>query len=172
MYQSVDAALQDAYRFGCLRIEPQNNTAQVMAWCENKGVVGNGAVGLTQAEWHANAAMIQAKVESVLNRYELAAVEMQYSGGLKQDGIIDLTAYIEQQNTGVNLLVCDAIIAHIFTGKPKQTAIMDKYDMSKGAYWRQHKKIKGVVAALHNSAICKLECVFIEAGIMQAIDAA
>lgn len=171
MYRSVDKALQDAYRFGCLRIEPQNNTAQIMEWCESKGVVGSGAAGLTQAEWHANAAMIQAKAESVLTRYELAAVEMQYSGGLKQDGIIDLTAYIEQQNNGVNLLVCDDIIANIFTGRPKQTAIMDKYDMSKGAYHRQHRKIKGIIAALLNSAICKLECAFIDAGIVENTDA-
>lgn len=38
MYRNTDEALRDAYRFGSLRIEPQNNTAQICRWIESKGV--------------------------------------------------------------------------------------------------------------------------------------
>ena len=135
-------------------MEPLNNTASVCAWCESKGVTGGGG-DLTQAETHANAAMIISKIERVLNRYELAAVECKYSADLS--GIVDITAYIEEQNKGVNLLICDAILSNLFTGLPKKTAIMDKYDISNGYLYRQREKIKRVVAALETTAILKLQ---------------
>ncbi|KLT73265.1 hypothetical protein PL75_03300 [Neisseria arctica] len=154
MYRSVDEVLRDVYRLHAVRIEPMNNTAQVMQWCEYKGVRGGGGE-LTQHEHHANAAMVIARVERVLNRYELAVVQCQYSADYS--GIIDLTAFIERQNKGVNLLICDAVLSNLFSGQPKQTAIMDKYDLSKGHFYRQQKKVKGIVAALLDSAVCKLQ---------------
>ena len=35
MYRSVDAALSAAYKIWGVRIEPQNNTAQVINWKES-----------------------------------------------------------------------------------------------------------------------------------------
>lgn len=170
MYASVDAALEDAYRFGCLRIEPQNNTAKVMDRCVNKGAVGRGGSSLTQSEWHANAAMIQAKVERALNRYELAAVQMQYSEGLKIDGIINLATYICQKNKDINMLTCAEIIVNIFTCRPKQTAIMDKYDLSKGKYYRYEQKIRRVINELINRAVCKLDAPFQDGGLVKYLE--
>lgn len=158
MYKSVDQALRAAYKLRGVRIEPQNNTAQVMGWCASKGVL-QGSGELTQHEHHANAAMIISRIERVLNRYELAAVELHYTGGLKADGIIDLTAYIERENKGVNLLICDALLAHIFCGV-KQEAIQDKYDLNRKYVYRQKKKINAIVNALLNSAWAKLEIEF------------
>ena len=159
MYKNVDEVLRDIYRFGALRIEPLNNTAQVCQWIENKGVSGSKS-SLTQAEWHANAAMIQSRIERVLNRFELAAVELQYTGGLKADGIVDLTALIEEQNKGVNLLICDDLLMNLFTGTPGRMQIQDKYDFSERTFHRQKNKIKKSIAELLNSAICKLEIEF------------
>ena len=159
MYQSVDQALRAAYKLWAVRIEPLNNTAQIMDWCASKGVLQGGGE-LTQHEHHANAAMIISRVERVLNRFELAAVELQYTGGLKADGIVDLTAFIEQENRGVNLLICDDVLMNLFTGTPNRMKIQDKYDVSECTFHRQKNKVKKLIAELLNSAICKLEIEF------------
>lgn len=164
MYRSLDECLRNVYRLSSVCIEPLNNTAQVMNWCETKGAGGSGSA-LSQSEWHANAAMILARIGRILNRYEAAAIRAEYGGML--DGIIDLTAFIESANIGVNLLICDDVLAHIFTGFPKQTVIQDKYNLSKGGFWRQKKKVGGIVAALLDSAQCKLDDDFKQCGIIQ-----
>lgn len=163
MYRTVEEVLGDVYKIRGVRMEPLNNTAAVCEWCKNKGVKYGGG-DLTQAETHANAAMIISKIERVLNRYELAAVECKYSDDLS--GIIDLTAYIEEQNNGVNLLLCDAILSNLFIGRPKYTEIMDRYDISKGSVCRQFKKVKSIIAALENTAEVKLYDEFKSCGII------
>lgn len=163
MYKNVEQVLRDVYKIQGVRMEPLNNTASVCAWCESKGVMGGGGE-LTQAETHANAAMIISRIERVLNRYELAAVECKYSADLS--GIIDLTAYIEEQNNGVNLLLCDAILSNLFIGYPKQTNIMDRYDVSKATVWRQQKKISQIIARLEETAQIKLYDEFKRCGII------
>ena len=164
MYKNVDDVLRDIYRFGALRIEPLNNTAQVCKWIENKGVSGSKS-SLTQAEWHANAAMIQSRMR-VLNSFELAAVECEY-GMVDLQNIVDLTLFIEQENKGVNLLICDDLLMNLFTGTPKLTEIKDKYDLSKGSLWRQQSKVKNLIASLLNNAVCKLELEFKQVGILE-----
>lgn len=163
MYKNVEQVLRDVYKIQSVRMEPLNNTASVCAWCESKGVMGGGGE-LTQAETHANAAMIISRIERVLNRYELAAVECKYSEDLS--GIIDLTAYIEEQNNGVNLLLCDAILSNLFIGCPRQTNIMDRYDVSKATVWRQQKKVSQVIAQLEETAQIKLYDEFKRCGII------
>ena len=163
MYRTVEEVLGDVYKIRGVRMEPLNNTATVCEWCKNKGVKYGGG-DLTQAETHANAAMIISKIERVLNRYELAAVECKYSSDLS--GIIDLTAYIEEQNNGVNLLLCDAILSNLFIGRPKYTEIMDRYDVSKGSVCRQFKKVKSIIAELENTAEVKLYDEFKYCGII------
>ena len=163
MYKNVEQVLRDVYKIQGVRMEPLNNTASVCAWCESKGVMGGGGE-LTQAETHANAAMIISRIERILNRYELAAVECKYSADLS--GIIDLTAYIEEQNNGVNLLLCDAILSNLFTELPKKTAIMDKYDVSNGHAYRQFEKVGKILAAIETSAYLKLYDEFKQCGII------
>lgn len=162
MYRNLDECLRDVYRFGALRIEPMGNTQQIMRHMQ--GNVGKSS-GLTQAEWHANAAMIQARIERVLSRLELAAVECEY-GKMDLHNIVDLTRFIEQQNKGVNLLLCDALLEHLFTGKPKMVQIEDRYDVCHDTVWRQRKKVAGCIAALLNSAMGKLQPELEQAGII------
>lgn len=163
MYRNVEQVLRDVYKIQGVRMEPLNNTASVCVWCESKGVMGGGGE-LTQAETHANAAMIISRIERVLNRYELAAVECKYSADLS--GIIDLTAYIEEQNNGVNILLCDAILSNLFTEQPKKTAIMDKYGVSNGHVYRQFEKVGKILAAIETSAYLKLYDEFKQCGII------
>lgn len=163
MYYTVEQVLADVYKIRGVRMEPLNNTASVCAWCESKGVTGGGG-NLTQAETHANAAMIISRIERVLNRYELAVVECKYSEDLS--GIVDITAYIEEQNNGVNLLICDALVSNILRKFPKKTAIMDKYDLSNGYIYRQAEKVGRVIAELETSISLKLQDDFEEAGIV------
>ena len=164
MYRSVDEALRHAYKLWGVCIEPQNNTAQVMSWMEHKGVRGASS-GLTQHEWHANSAMIIKQVERILNRYELAAVELHYTGGQKVDHITYLAEYIEREKIGVNMLIFNAMLIHIF-GNLKQEAIQDKFDLNRQYVWRQKKKVNAVVNALLNSAWAKLEIEFEQRGII------
>ena len=163
MYRNVEEVLLDVYKIRGVRMEPMNNTASVCAWCESKGVTGGGG-DLTQAETHANAAMIISRIERVLNRYELAVVECKYSQDLS--GIVNITAYIEQQNEGVNLLICDALVSNILRRAPKQTEIMDKYDISETTVWRQRKKVSRIIAALEESVQIKLYDEFMQCGII------
>lgn len=163
MYHTVEQVLADVYKIRGVRMEPLNNTASVCAWCESKGVTGGGA-GLTQAETHANAAMIISRIERVLNRYELAVVECKYSEDLS--GIVDITAYIEEQNNGVNLLICDALVSNILREVPKQVDIMDKYDISKMTLWRHSKKVSQQIAKLEESIQIKLYDEFKRCGII------
>ncbi len=165
MYQSVEAALSHAYRLSCMRIEPLNNTAQICHWMESKGAGLGGYRGMTQHDWHANSAMIRARVERLLNHLEVCAVEAQYGGNLSR--IVDLSSHILNQQQGIPLLVCDALLSHIFSGSPKQTEIQDRFDLSKGKLYRQLKRVNQVVNALLNSAICKLEPDFKQAGIVK-----
>ena len=166
MYHTVEQVLADVYKIRGVRMEPLNNTASVCAWCESKGVTGGGG-DLTQAETHANAAMIISRIERVLNRYELAVVECKYSEDLS--GIVDITAYIEEQNNGVNLLICDALACHVLRETPKRLEIMDKYDISNGYFYKQLKKVKSIIAALENTAEVKLYDEFKSCGIIRPL---
>ena len=163
MYYTVEQVLKDVYKIRGVRMEPMNNTASVCAWCESKGVTGGGG-DLTQAETHANAAMIISRIERVLNRHELAVVECKYSEDLS--GIVDITAYIEEQNNGVNLLICDALVSNILREVPKQVEIMDKYDISKMTLWRHSKKVSQQIAKLEESIQIKLYDEFKHCGII------
>ena len=163
MYHTVNEVLEDVYSIRGVRMEPIGGTAVVCDWCENKGVIGGGG-DLTQAEKHANASMIISCIERVLNRYELALVECKHSADWS--AVVDITAYIEQQNDGVNLLICDALVLNILREVPKQVEIMDKYDISKMTLWRHSKKVSKQIAKLEESIQIKLYDEFKHCGII------
>ena len=103
--------------------------------------------------------MIIKQVERILSRHELAAVELYYTGGQKVDHITYLTAYIEREKIGVNMLIFNAMLMHIF-GSLKQETMQDKYDLNRQYVWRQKKKVNAVINALLESAWAKLEIEF------------
>ena len=119
---------------------------------------------MTQHDWHANSAMIRARVERLLNHLELCAVEAQYGSNLSR--IVDLSSYILDQQQGIPLLFCDALLSHIFSGNPKQAQIQDRFDIGRVTLWRKKKQVGGIVAGLLDNAICKLEPEFRQVGII------
>lgn len=164
MYRNIDECLHDVYRFGAMRIEPMGNTAQICEWIKAKGVTG-GTGSLTQAEWHANAAMIQARVERLLDRFELAVVEMEY-GAVDLHNVVDLSLYVTQRCTKLNTLLCDSLIEYHFTARPRPTWIMDKYDLSKGAFYRRYDKVADCLNGLLNKARLKADSHLRECGVI------
>ena len=170
MYRNIDECLRDVYRFGALRIEPRGNTAQICYWVENKGVSRGGGYGMTQHDWHTNATMIRARVERLLDRFELAAVEMEYGGAIEAYNIVDITAYIEQENNGANLLACDALVLHYFTGRPRRVDIMDKHNLSNGTFYRQFGKVSSCLNSLLIRARLRLDANFRQCGIVGELD--
>lgn len=164
MYRNIDECLRDVYRFGALRIEPMGNTAQVCKWVEAKGVTG-GRGRLTQAEWHANAAMIQSRIERLLDRFELAAVKLEY-GAVDLHNIVDLSLYVLQRHPKIDMLLCDNLIEYHFTARPRPMWIIDKYDLSKGAFYRRYDKVAGCLNGLMNKARLKADRHLRECGVI------
>lgn len=167
MYRNLDECLYDIYRFGALRIEPMGNTAQICEWIKAKGVTG-GTGRLTQAEWHANAAMIQARVERLLDRFELAVIEMQYSE-FDRHNIIDLSAYVLERHTRLNPILCDKLISHLFTERPRLVAIQDSLDLDKKTVWRWQQKVDSCVVGLLNQARFKVDAELRVAGVVENV---
>ena len=167
MYRNLDECLYDIYRFGALRIEPMGNTAQICEWIKAKGVTG-GTGSLTQAEWHANAAMIQARVERLLDRFELAVIEMQYSE-FDRHNIIDLSAYVLERHTRLNPILCDKLISHLFTERPRLVAIQDSLDLDKKTVWRWQQKVDSCVVGLLNQARFKVDAELRVAGVVENV---
>lgn len=167
MYRSVEEALKESYERHVIGIQQKSGTAVVCDNMERGGATICGAVGLLSPEDRLiDAAWVIDGVEYALNDYELAVVELCYTSCIKADGIVDLVAFIEQQNKGVNIFICEALIFHIF-GNLKQEAIQDKYDLNRKYVYRQKKKINAIVNALLNSAWAKLEIEFERRGILE-----
>lgn len=153
MYRNIDECLRDVYRFGALRIEPQGNTGMVMHWCESKGVIGSSE--LTQAEWHANAAMIQARIDRVLNRFERAVIAAKY--GKDFSGLADMVAAIYARGVIDDMGLCADLLQHIYSGSPKRVEIMDRYDLPRMTFHRRREAIKQILAEWENKATMKLD---------------
>ena len=151
-FATTEQALQYAYKLLALNIEPKGNTLSVLEHLQ--GIIGKGQ-GLTQHEHHANAVMIIRRAESKLNHIECAVIRCQYSADLS--GIIDLTAYIEQRNCGINLLICDNLLTNIFIGRPRLVDIQDRYDLSKATLWRYKRMLRQSIAQIEQLAMMKID---------------
>lgn len=79
---------------------------------------------------------------------------------------MDIPIYIEQQNEGVNLLVCDAFLANILREKPKHLDIIDKFRCIKWLFYKQAKKVKSIIASFEYTIQVKLYDEFKQYGII------
>lgn len=168
MYLNLEECLRDVFRFGSLRIEPMGNTAAVMQHCENKGVHFGSSSNLTQAEWHANAAMIQAQISKCLNsRLLVAVVEC---GHGKYVNLPYLASLLVARGICDDVVLAGLLLQHIYShGKnPRRIWIMDKYDLHDMTFARQRDKIKNHLANWEQQARFKLQMEFKEKGIIQA----
>ncbi len=66
---------------------------------------------------------------------------------------MDIPIYIEQQNEGVHLLVCDAFLANTLREKPKHLDIIDKFDVSNGYFINRLKsEINNCFIGIYNTS--------------------
>nr|DAX37361.1 MAG TPA: hypothetical protein [Caudoviricetes sp.] len=159
MYRNLDECLYDIYRFGALRIEPMGNTAQICLWLESKGA-GISKSGLTQAEWHANAAMIRSQVSGCLDSPLLVAVvECQYG---KLDGLLIIAGVLVAEKICDDVYLAADMLRHIYSEMPKRVAIMDKYGLHDMTFQRKRDRIRKHLAAWEQEARFKLQTCFKE----------
>lgn len=163
MYRNIDECLTDVYRFGAFRIEPHGNTAIVMKWCGSKGAAG-GFRPLTQAERHAGAAMIQARIQRLLSRFELAAVKAEY--GSDFSGLPDLAGAAYAESTIGDIALIGDLMRHIYSGRPKRHEITDRYGLSERTFFRFRRKISLMLAEWEYGARIRLDDDFKKCGII------
>ena len=92
MYRNLDECLSQVYKISSVMIAPRGNTASVISHIQ-----GNipSSSGFTQAEWHANAAMIRSQISGCLDRPLLVAVvECQY---VKFDGLLIIAGALDAE---------------------------------------------------------------------------
>lgn len=167
MYQNLDECLRDVYRFGALRLEPMGNTQQIMLWLENKGASGSPS-GLSQAEWHANAAMIESQIAACLgSRLLVAVVECQYG---KYDNLYYLANVLVANHVCDDVIFAATMLQHIYSdGKnPREVAILDNFDLARSTFWRKRDKVKKYIADLEQKARFKLQDDFCKKSIISA----
>lgn len=165
MYRNLDECLKQVYKLSAVNIEPMGNTAQVLNRLQ--GLDGGGS-GLTQAEWHANAAMIESQVSGCLNsKLLVTAVECQYG---KYDNLHYLANVLVAHNICDDVVFAAAMLQHIYSyGKnPRRMWIMDKYDLHDMTFARRRDKIKKHLADWEQQARFKLQTDFKQKGIIQA----
>ena len=131
MYRNLDECLSQVYKISSVMIEPRGNTASVINHIQGDCPSSSG---FTQAEWHANAAMIRSQVSGCLDRPLLVAVvECQYG---KLDGLLIIAGALVAEKVCDDVYLAADILRHIYSEMPKRVAIMDKYETVCASIWR------------------------------------
>lgn len=139
MYKNLDECLNQIYKLSAVNIEPMGNTGAVIAHLQG---VSSSTSGLTQAEHHANAAMIESQVSDCLNsKLLVAVVECEYG---KYDNLHYLANALVAHNICDDAVFATDMLRHIYSlGKlPRRIWIMDKYDLPNMTFTRRRDKIK------------------------------
>lgn len=165
MYRNLDKCLSQVYKLSAVNIEPMGNTAQVLNRLQ--GVDGGGS-GLTQSEWHANAAMIESQIAACLgSKLLVVVIECQYG---KCDNLHYLANILVAHNICDDVIFATAMLQHVYSlGKnPRRVAIMDKYDLHDMTFARKRDKIKNHLANWEQQARFQLQTEFKKKGIVLA----
>lgn len=163
MYKNLDECLTQIYKLSAVNIEPMGNTGAVINHLQ--GVSGSTS-GLTQAEHHANAAMIESQISGCLNsKLLVAVVECEYG---KYDNLHYLANVLVANNICDDVVFAAAMLQHIYSdGKnPRRIWLMDKYDLPNMTFTRRRDKIKNHLANWEQEARFKLQTDFKKKGII------
>lgn len=163
MYRNLDECLTQIYKLSAVNIEPMGNTGAVINHLQ--GMSGSTS-GLTQAEYHANAAMIESQVSGCLKSELLVAVvECEYG---KYDNLHYLANTLVAHNICDDAIFATDMLRHIYSlGKlPRRIWIMDKYDLHDMTFARRRDKIKNHLANWEQQARFKLQAEFKQKGII------
>ena len=162
MYRNLDECLSQVYKISSVMIEPRGNTASVMNHLQ-----GNipSSSGFTQAEWHANAAMIRSQISGCLDRPLLVAVvECQYG---KLDGLLIIAGALVAEKICDDVYLAADMLRHIYSEHTKRVAIMDKYDLPSRTFARRRERITNHLANWEKIARFKLQECFKEKHIIE-----
>lgn len=165
MYKNLDECLTQIYKLSAVNIEPMGNTGAVINHLQ--GVSGSTS-GLTQAEHHANAAMIESQVSGCLNsKLLVAVVECEYG---KYDNLHYLANALVAHNICDDAIFAADMLRHIYSlGKlPRRIWLMDKYDIPDRTFARKRQKVKNHLANWEQQARFKLQTDFKKKGIISA----
>lgn len=165
MYKNLDECLTQIYKLSAVNIEPMGNTGAVIAHLQ--GVSGSTS-GLTQAEHHANAAMIESQISGCLNsKLLVAVVECEYG---KYDNLHYLANTLVAHNICDDAIFAAAMLQHIYSCHkiPREVDILDKFDLARSTFWRKRDKIKKYIADLEQKARFKLQDDFFKKSIISA----
>ncbi len=145
-------------------MEPRGNTGAVMEWVASKGVA-RGKSGLTQAERHVNAAMIQCRINRLLSRFERAAVECAYG---EMRNLYDVALMLQINDVDKGLHLPADLAAHIYSKGhlPCKDVVLQRYHISPRTFYRRLKAVKSWIARYEQQAFLKLERDFADAGIV------
>lgn len=163
MYRNLDECLSQVYKLASFNIAPMGNTGAVINHLQ--GVSGGGS-GLTQAEWHANAAMIESQISGCLkSKLLVAVVECEYD---KYDNLHYLANVLVSHNICDDAIFAADMLRHIYTdGKePRRIALMDKYGIPDRTFSRKREKVKNHLANWEQQARFKLQTEFTQKGII------
>ena len=162
MYRNLDECLSQVYKISSVMIEPRGNTASVISHIQGDCPSSSG---LTQAEWHANAAMIRSQISGCLDRPLLVAVvECQYG---KLDGLLIIAGVLVAEKVCDDVYLAVDMLRHIYSEMPKRVAIMDKYDLPSRTFARRRERITNHLANWEKIARFKLQESFKEKHIIE-----
>ena len=162
MYRNLDECLTQVYKISSVMIEPRGNTASVISHIQGDCPSSSG---LTQAEWHANAAMIRSQVSGCLDRPLLVAVvECQYG---KLDGLLIIAGALVANKICDDVYLAADMLRHIYSDAPRRVAIMDRYDLPSRTFARRRERINNHLANWERLARFKLQECFREKGIIE-----
>ena len=162
MYRNLDECLQQVYKISSVMIAPRGNTDSVISHIQGDMPASSG---FTQAEWHANAAMIRLQISGCLNSPLLVAVvECQYG---KLDGLMIIAGVLVAEKICANVYLVADMLRHIYSDMPRRVAIMDKYDLPNMTFTRRRERISNHLANWERVARFKLQECFREKGIIE-----
>ena len=157
MYRNLDECLQQVYKISSVMIAPRGNTDSVISHIQGDMPASSG---FTQAEWHANAAMIRSQISGCLNSPLLVAVvECQYG---KLDGLMIIAGVLAAEKICADVYLVADMLRHIYSDVPRRAAIMDKYDLHDMTFQRKRERIKKHLAVWEQTARFKLQTCFKE----------
>lgn len=159
MFRSPEHALQVAFAFATFRIEPRNATASVIDSLKAKRAQLRAATGLSQHDWHAQAAMAMAFAERTLSTHPLLwqAVLAEYSHDVRGAlAVQQISQYAVPDAEGRDRLIADALVTNLLRGRPRYRDISDAYDIALGPLSRLAKPMREPVLGLRDRAVAVL----------------
>ncbi len=163
MFRSPEHCLRVSFAFQQLTIEPRNATGQAIEILRARRGMHSDfdrvPSGMTQHDWHAQAAMALSFVRRTLESHPLlwAVVLAEYSHDLPGALAVQrISMEAAPDLDGRDRLIADALVCNLLRRRPGYRQISDAFDIDLGALSRRSKKMRAVVLGLRDRAVAEL----------------